>query len=355
MNYSSCNEDGAAEQRALGVSPGDTVCCITGSGDRVLHLLLGDPDRVFALDMNPAQNHLLELKMAAIRAFDYETYARFLGLLDAPAAQRLSDYAAVRPLLTPAAAHFFDHHRREVAEGILYAGRWERFFGLTARNLRLQRGGKVDRLLACQTLNEQRKFLHEQWDTTGWRLALRLTFSRPVLRFAFGDPGFYAHADPSAPAWKHIHERINRYLESHLARESFMMALVLKGRFFDPAHYPPYLREDAFVVLKERIERVVIRTAPLFDFLATDEALACNVFSLSDVSSFLDETAYARLFAWFAERTDGARFCLRDFLTHRPAPPASVTGGLRFRPELQRELEATDDSIGYSFIIGEKP
>ncbi len=66
LNYSSCNEDGLTELRALKLAPADHVCCITGSGDRVLHLLLGNPARVSAFDLNPAQNHLLELKMAVI-------------------------------------------------------------------------------------------------------------------------------------------------------------------------------------------------------------------------------------------------------------------------------------------------
>lgn len=67
LNYSSCNEDGLTELRALDVQPGDHVCCITGSGDRVLHMLLGNPDQVSAFDLNPAQNYLLELKISAIR------------------------------------------------------------------------------------------------------------------------------------------------------------------------------------------------------------------------------------------------------------------------------------------------
>ena len=54
LNYSSCNEDGLAEQRALELGPADHVCCITGSGDRALHLLLGNPARVSAFDRNAA-------------------------------------------------------------------------------------------------------------------------------------------------------------------------------------------------------------------------------------------------------------------------------------------------------------
>lgn len=351
LNYSSSNEDGLSELRALEVSPGDRVCAITGGGDRVLHLLLGDPERVCALDVNPAQNHLLELKMAAIRQFDYPAYARFLGLSDAPGRHRLDDYAAIRTRLSPAAAAWFDDHRPMLARGVLYAGRWERFFAMTSRNLRLQRGGKVDRLLSFQTPDEQRAFLHDQWDTAGWRLSLRLAFCRPVCRFAFGDPGFYANVAQSQPPWRYVHARINGYLDHHAARESFMLALVLKGRFFDPVHYPPYLKEEHFATLKARIDRIEIRTASLFDFLATPESAACNKFSLSDVSSFLDEAAYAKLFECFRSRA-GARFCLRDFLTRRKPPAGPAFKSIHILDELGRALERDDASIGYSFIIG---
>ena len=350
LNYSSCNEDGYAELRALNLSAGDTVCCVTGSGDRVLHLLLADPACVYAVDMNSAQNHLLELKMAAIRALDYDGYAGFLGLAEMQAEQRLGLYADVRKHMSMAAAVWFDSQRRALASGILYAGRWERHFAMTARNLRLQRGGKVERLLAFRTADAQQAFVKDEWDTLGWRLALRLSFSWPMLRLVFGDPGFYAYADATSPAWERIHARINGWLERHPARESFMLALVFKGRFFDPVHYPPYLREDNFETLKARLGRVRIRTCPLFDFLAGDEAETCGKFSLSDVSSFLSATEYDRLFGWLARR-ENIRFCLRDFLTRRRLPPSSA--GIRFLDDLQRDLARDDASIGYDFIIGE--
>jgi S-adenosylmethionine-diacylglycerol 3-amino-3-carboxypropyl transferase len=51
LNYSSCNEDGLAELKALDISSSDSICCITGSGDRPLHLLLGDPAHILSFDL----------------------------------------------------------------------------------------------------------------------------------------------------------------------------------------------------------------------------------------------------------------------------------------------------------------
>ena len=84
LNYSLGNEDWCVEEQALRVNPGDRVICVTASGDRPLHLLLSDCKEVCAIDMNPVQNYLLELKIAALKALDYEEYLGFLGCHDTP-------------------------------------------------------------------------------------------------------------------------------------------------------------------------------------------------------------------------------------------------------------------------------
>ena len=353
LNYSSCNEDGLAELRALDIASGDDVCCITGSGDRALHILLGDPARVVAFDLNPLQNYLLELKIAAITRLDYHGYVQFLGLHPNPTS-RWETYQRLRPLLTEEAARWWDTQRRMIENGVLYAGRWEKYFRLTSRNLRLLRGKKIRQLMRCESLDEQRAFLHKHWNTWGWRLSLRLALSHCALRFVFGDPGFYRHSHSSIPPWRYMYDRFTTFLERHLARSSFMLALVLHGKFVDPSHYPPYLQERHFATLKDRVGRITIRTASLFDILSSPESLSCNKYSLSDVSSFLNDDEYQRLLAFFVQKK-GIRFCLRDFLTHRGIPAHATTHNLRFLTDLQDSLAADDLSLGYTFIIGVNP
>ena len=80
LNFTSSNEDGRTELAALALSPDDRVLCLTASGTRPLDLLLGDPGDILAIDINPAQNHLLRLKIAAFKTLsDDELYA-YLGL-----------------------------------------------------------------------------------------------------------------------------------------------------------------------------------------------------------------------------------------------------------------------------------
>jgi S-adenosylmethionine-diacylglycerol 3-amino-3-carboxypropyl transferase len=351
LNYSSCNEDGLTELRALNITANDDVCCITGSGDRPLHLLLGDPARVVSFDVNPRQNHLLELKIAAIKELDYQSYVQFLGLYPS-VKSRWECYRRLRPCLSEEAARWWDTQCRMIEGGVLYGGRWERYFRFTSRTLRLWRGEKIRRLFNFDALDAQRAFLHRQWDTWMWRLSLRLTLGHFALRFLFGDPGFYRHSASSLPPWRYMHQRLNAFLENHPARSSFMLALVFNGTFFDPLHYPPYLCESNFSVLKNRVCRITIRTASLSEMLDSPENLSCSKYSLSDVSSFLNDEEYKALLEFF-DRKKGVRFCMRDFLTYRGVPAPCATPNLRFLTELQESLARDDTSLGYTFIIGE--
>ena len=80
ISYSTCNEDSKSELEALRLGPGKRVFCITAGGGRVLNLLYDRPREIVAVDVNPTQNHLLELKAAAMRTLGYQPYLAFLGV-----------------------------------------------------------------------------------------------------------------------------------------------------------------------------------------------------------------------------------------------------------------------------------
>lgn len=74
-------EDPREDDNILRFSSDDTVLAITSAGDNILHyaLLPNPPKRIHAVDLNPAQNHLLELKLAALRALSYEQVFALFG------------------------------------------------------------------------------------------------------------------------------------------------------------------------------------------------------------------------------------------------------------------------------------
>lgn len=73
-------EDPRVDHRLLKISDDDVVLCVTSAGDNVLdYLHNANPRRIHAVDLNPNQNHLLELKIAAFRSLPYAQVWQMFG------------------------------------------------------------------------------------------------------------------------------------------------------------------------------------------------------------------------------------------------------------------------------------
>lgn len=73
-------EDPRVDHRLLKIRDDDVILCITSAGDNVLdYLYNANPRRIHAVDLNPNQNHLLELKIAAFRGLPYAQVWQMFG------------------------------------------------------------------------------------------------------------------------------------------------------------------------------------------------------------------------------------------------------------------------------------
>ncbi len=86
--YNTCWEDPRLDRVALQISPADDLLVITSAGCNALDYALCSPRRVFAVDMNPRQNALLDLKLAGIRKLEFNDFFRMFGDGHLPAARK---------------------------------------------------------------------------------------------------------------------------------------------------------------------------------------------------------------------------------------------------------------------------
>ena len=77
--YNSCWEDPRLDRQALQINADDEVMVITSAGCNALDYALQGPRNVHAVDMNPLQNALLELKVAGIHKLDYDSFFALFG------------------------------------------------------------------------------------------------------------------------------------------------------------------------------------------------------------------------------------------------------------------------------------
>ena len=77
--YNTCWEDPRLDRQAMQFGPDDNVLVITSAGCNALDYVLTEPNHVYAIDVNPRQNALLELKLSGIRNLDFDSFFEMFG------------------------------------------------------------------------------------------------------------------------------------------------------------------------------------------------------------------------------------------------------------------------------------
>ncbi|KAK1690312.1 hypothetical protein BDP55DRAFT_627998 [Colletotrichum godetiae] len=72
-------EDSRVDEHLLKLGSDDVVLAITSAGDNILSYAMQSPARIHAVDLNPTQNHLLELKVASYTALPYGDFWKLFG------------------------------------------------------------------------------------------------------------------------------------------------------------------------------------------------------------------------------------------------------------------------------------
>src|SRR5208283_1945969 len=105
--YNTCWEDPRLDHQALKLTADDTILVITSAGCNALDYVLAGPKQVVAVDLNPRQNALLELKLSGIRNLEFEDFFAMFGRGRLARAERVY-VDKLRPSLSDGARCYWD-------------------------------------------------------------------------------------------------------------------------------------------------------------------------------------------------------------------------------------------------------
>jgi len=301
--YNACWEDPRLDRVALELGPEDTVAVITSAGCNVLDYALVGPRHIYAVDMNPRQNALLELKIAGIRHLDFDTFFEMFGR------GRLPNYRQVyrdhlRPALSPFAAEYWDRHIRFFAPG-----GWRNSFyfhgssGTFARlvNFYIDRivrvRDAVSRLLAATSLDQQQTIYFGELRDAVWRRFVRWLLGHDTTLSFVGVP-------------RPQRQQVERYYRGGIAQyvedcveavfaclpiwDNYFWRVYLTGEY-SPTCCPEYLKPENFARLRAGlVDRISIHTGSLREFLENHDGTISR-FVLLDHMDWLCSYHYPEL------------------------------------------------------------
>lgn len=322
--YNTCWEDPAVDRLALDLQSDDSVLVITSAGCNALDYALMSPHRVHAVDANPRQNALLELKLAGIRGLEFDD---FFALFGAGRHRQFDEIYndLLRERLSPFARHYWDKRlhwfmQRDERDSFYYHG----LSGIVARGFRgylklkpeLRRS--LEALLEARTLDRQREIYDSRIAPLLWTRSVDWALSRQLTMSMLGVP----HPQRKEVERQHaggiggfVRDAVEYVMRQLPVWTNYFWALYLMGRY-TVENCPEYLKKDNFSALKAGlVDRVAIHTSTVTEFLhRTEERI--SKFVLLDhmdwMSSYHPEALAEEWEAIFGRATANARMIFRS-------------------------------------------
>jgi S-adenosylmethionine-diacylglycerol 3-amino-3-carboxypropyl transferase len=342
--YSTVREDERIVDEGLRPRRGERMLVITSGGCITLKLLLADVAEVVSVDLSPYQTALLEAKAAAARVLSHAELWEFLGLV--ASSRRAPLFTRVRVGLSPEAARYWDERPGEIEAGITLMGRNDRLLRWVGRAVTAFQGRhRVDRLLRCTNLEEQRAAVDSEWNTRRWRAMLKAVLDHRVLGRMIdseaGDPGACIRAE------------VDHMLRNVPIADNFYLFYLLRGTYPSTEVCPAWLMARNHASVAERVERVTPRTEALEAYLASSVAGTFDGFYLSNIFDWMAPPDAERVLdRIIAAARPGARLCYWTNLLNRPREAAeSRFPALHHDRAASASIMATHRAPGYSACV----
>jgi S-adenosylmethionine:diacylglycerol 3-amino-3-carboxypropyl transferase len=342
--FSQSYEDPEIDRRALQIRPEHTVLCIASGGCNVLSLLLDAPARLIALDMNPTQNAMLQLKIGGIRGLTHEEYLELLGV--SASERRLELYNQISGI------PFWDAHPKLIERGALHAGRFEQYLGYFRRLLRLcQSQHRIEQLVLPRDRAGRERFYNEVWNSPQWRALFRFFFSRAVLGRLGLDPKFFTFVRGEQAFGDIFLRRVRHALVELPVHENYFVEYILFGTY--RRAFPPYLKRENFPRLRKLVDRIEVVTEEVGRFLASLPDNTLDRIDFSNVFEWIDAADCERLLRETVRVCrPGARITYRNLLVHRERPE-SLAAQIRPDPQAKKLLPQDRAFVYSNFVVEE--
>ena len=316
---------------------------------RILRELAEGPERVIAVDLNPAQLACVRMRVAMYKLHSHEDFLELMGSRRSGRRKHLLDQAA--HTLSDEDQKFWAARADQVLKyGVGGVGKFENYFR-TFREWVLpfvHNGDTIDSLLHPREPDERRAFFEKRWNIWGWRMMIRGFFSRFVMGRLGRDPAFFDHVEggPSSQ----VARLTRKALVDQDPAVNPYLHWILCGMHGEVL--PRALAEERFETIRDRLDRLEIRLCTV-ETLA-DEGVKADAFNLSDIFEYMSPEAHETAYGTILEASrPGARIAYWNMMAPRRVP-ASLASKVTTNVELEAKLKPLDKAFFYSdFVIEE--
>jgi S-adenosylmethionine-diacylglycerol 3-amino-3-carboxypropyl transferase len=356
--YNTCWEDPAVDRQALGLTREDVVLVITSAGCNALDYALLAPRRIHAVDANPRQTALLELKLAGVRALDFDDFFRLFGEGFHPDVQGLYE-RGLREQLSPFAREYWDRNH------VWFASQRGSFYfhglsGLVACGFKAYLAVRpylascIRALFGAGSLDEQREIYAQNVAPLMWGPGMRWALSRQLTLSLLGVPGPQRReieAEHAGGVAAYVRDSVEYVLCQLPLATNYFWRLYLNGRYSRTC-CPEYLKAGNFARLKAGLaDCIEPHTTTVTEFLRGSTEPISKFILLDHMDWMASHAPQALAEEWheiFRHATPAARLIFRSahrrprYLEAVTIDGVSLMERLAFHEQIARELSRED-------------
>ncbi|KAF9113872.1 hypothetical protein BGX27_000628 [Mortierella sp. AM989] len=265
-------EDPRIDLEVLNLQKDDVMFVITSAGDNALeYALKGQPSRIHCVDMNPCQNHLLELKLASIKNLSYNDFWQMFGDGRHPDFRRIL-LDQLSPTISSAALQFWYKNRNTFDECFYESG----YSGLALRLFKwLIRIKGLSKAMEEISTTDDTRVQEQLWENVVKPATLPAwlvdKLSHPAFLWnALGVPinQMNLFLDEGS-AVRYLYDTLDPIMNRSLFKDDQYFYNLVVNRKYTRKSCPSYLTEAGFQTLKEQkaTDSMLLHTKSIIEVL----------------------------------------------------------------------------------------
>lgn len=299
--YNTCWEDPRVDRVALELRHDDNVLVITSAGCNALDYALSEPSHVYAVDLNPRQNALLELKLAGITNLEFEDFFALFGRGRLRGARRVYEQKLRRSLCDWSQKYWDRWMRLFDSQGLPFyfrgvSGTFARILNVYADRVVKVRP-YIEAILAARSVDEQREIYENHLRDRMWSWPMRFAMNRDTTLSMIGLPKAQRRqiqTQYEGGAVKFLLDCVEAVFARLPLWDNYFWRLYMTGEYTADC-CPEYLRPGNFQKLKDGlVDRVSVHTDSVQGFLEKHDR-PISRFVLLDHMDWLSDTFFPLL------------------------------------------------------------
>ena len=347
IQFGQMREDARAEGALLRKLRNDArVVAVCSAGCTALSLLTIGESKVTAIDSNPAQIYLTELKAKALTTLDFETARNFFN----EDATELP--TKIAPHLSEASKQYWLKHKQDLKPGLANCGVVDHKVK-TNRDLfylSVHSAPKTETMLTQTNIKAQLNLFNNDWINWQWKLALKTMSNKANLALGIGELSMQSVPKDFS---EQIQKKIERAFTSVLTSGNSYLWQNFLGKYptGNEEALPPYLRRSNLLFLRNGLSRLTLASEDLVTWLREQPSESVDYFVLSNILDFA-KGQYSEMLSEDIARVgrSGGIVCLRSLLPRTEPMLADRNRRLIFDANVSKEIENADQGAFCNFI-----